>query len=135
MIACVAEEAHEVGTRMVADLLLLARLDQGRPLDQVPVDLSRLEERADAERDRLRASLNEACERLSPGVAPSRLIRGLLRDHPDDEGIYSAARQTIDEATAFVIDNDLLPPPGGACEVGPMKRPQNRYESDGWLCQ
>ena len=87
--------------------------------ESVPVDLSRLEERADAERDRLRASLNEACERLSPGVAPPRLIRGLLRDHPDDEGIYSAARQTIDEATAFVIDNDLLPPPGGACEVAP----------------
>jgi two-component system OmpR family sensor kinase len=27
---------------LVADLLLLARLDQGRPLDQVPVDLSRV---------------------------------------------------------------------------------------------
>ena len=23
----------------------------------------------------------------------------------------------------------------GACEVGPMNRPENRYDSDGWLCQ
>ncbi len=87
--------------------------------ESMPVDLGRLEERADAERDRLRSSLKEACERLSPGVAPSQLVTELLRDHPGEEGIYAAARETIDEATAFVIGNDLLPPPGGACEVGP----------------
>ena len=95
----------------------LARL-LGHP-ESMPVDLGRLEERADAERDRVRAGLKVACERLSPGVAPSRLAQELLRDHPDEEGIYAAARETIDEATAFVIDNDLLPPLGGACEVGP----------------
>jgi hypothetical protein len=71
------------------------------------VDLGRLEERADSERDRLRTRLTEACERLSPGVTPSRLVRELLRDHLGEEGIYAAARETIDEATAFVIDNDL----------------------------
>jgi len=95
----------------------LARL-LGQP-ESMPVDLGRLEERADAERDRLRARLDEACERLSPGVTPSQLVRELLSDHPDEEGIYAAARETIDEATAFVIDNDLLPPIGGTCEVGP----------------
>ncbi len=87
--------------------------------ESMPIDLGRMEERADQERDRLRARLVEACERLSPGVAPSLLVRELLRDHPGEDGIYSAARQTIGEATAFVIANDLLPPPGGACEVGP----------------
>ena len=87
--------------------------------ESVPVDLGRLEERADQERDRLRAGLHEACARLSPGVTPSRLVPELLRDHPSEEGIYAAAREMIDEATAFVVDNDLLPPPGGACEVGP----------------
>src|SRR5450755_1475736 len=35
--------------------------------ESMPVDLGRLEERADQERDRLRARLSEACERLSPG--------------------------------------------------------------------
>ena len=94
--------------------------------ESMPIDLGRLEERADQERDRLRARLTEACERLSPGVTPSRLVRELLRDHPGEEAIYAAARETIDEATAFVIDNDLLPPPGGACEVGPAP-PSRRW--------
>jgi hypothetical protein len=87
--------------------------------ESMSIDLGRLEERADQERDRLRARLKEACERLAPGVTPSRLVPELLRDHPGEAGIYAAARETIDEATAFVIDNDLLPSPGGACEVGP----------------
>jgi Bacterial protein of unknown function (DUF885) len=94
--------------------------------ESMPVDLGRLEERADQERDRLRARLSEACERLSAEVLPSRLIRKLLRDHPGEAGIYAAARQTIDEATAFVIHNDLLPPLGGACEVGPAP-PSRRW--------
>ncbi len=94
--------------------------------ESMPVDLGRLEERADQERDRLRIRLNEACERLSPGVTPSRLVRGLLRDHPGEEGIYAAARETIDEATNFVSDNNLLPPLGGACEVGPAP-PSRRW--------
>ncbi len=94
--------------------------------ESMAVDLGRLEERADQERDRLRARLNEACGRLSPGVAPSRLVRELLRDHPGEQGIYAAARRTIDEATAFVIDHDLLPPLGGACEVGPAP-PSRRW--------
>ena len=37
----VESEAHRM-TRLVEDLLLLARLDSGRPLDRQPVDLSRL---------------------------------------------------------------------------------------------
>jgi Bacterial protein of unknown function (DUF885) len=96
------------------------------PAESMPVDLGRLEERADSERDRLRARLKEACERLSPGATPSQLVPELLRDHPGDEGIYAAAREVIDEATAFVTGNDLLPPPGGACEVGPAP-PSRRW--------
>jgi len=48
----------------------LARL-LGRA-ESMPVDLGRLEERADQERDRLRTRLSQACERLAPVVAPSR---------------------------------------------------------------
>ena len=96
------------------------------PAESMSVDLGRLEERADQERDRLGTRLDEACERLSPGVPPARLVRELLRDHPGEEGIYAAARETIEEATAFVIGNDLLPPPGGAWEVGPAP-PSRRW--------
>ena len=53
-------------------------------------------------------------------------MRELLRDHPGEQQIYAAARETIDEATAFVVDNDLLPPPGGTCEVGPAP-PSRRW--------
>jgi uncharacterized protein (DUF885 family) len=59
-------------------------------------------------------------------VPPPRLVRELLRDHPGEQGIYAAARETIEEATAFVIGHDLLPPPGGACEVGPAP-PSRRW--------
>lgn len=94
--------------------------------ESMPIHLGRLEERADQERDRLRTRLKEACERLSPGATPSRLVPELLRDHPGEAGIHAAARETIDQATAFVIDNQLLPPPGGACEVGPAP-PSRRW--------
>ena len=94
--------------------------------ESLPADLGRLEERADQERDRLRTRLHEACERWSPGVPPSRLIPELLRDHPDEQGIYAAARETIDEATAFVTGNDLLPPLGGSCDIGPAP-PSRRW--------
>jgi len=96
------------------------------PAESMPIDHGRMEERADQERDRLRARLSEACERLSPEVTPSRLVRELLRDHPAEEGIYAAARETIRESTAFVVSNDLLPPPGGACEVSPAP-PSRRW--------
>jgi hypothetical protein len=96
------------------------------PAESMPVDLGRLEERADSERDRLRTRLREACQRYSPGVTPSQLVPGLLRDHPGEVGIYAAARTTIEEATAFVTGHDLLPPLGGGCEVGPAP-PSRRW--------
>jgi hypothetical protein len=85
----------------------------------MPVDLARLEVRADAERDRLRLLLAEECERISPGSKPADLIRRLVSDHPDDEGIYAAARELITEATEFVEARDVLPELGGECRVGP----------------
>jgi hypothetical protein len=92
----------------------------------MPVDLGRLEERADAERDRLRSRLTQECERISPGTRPAELIRELVRDHPDDEGIYAAARDLITEMTEFVLARDLLPELGGECQVGPAP-PSRRF--------
>jgi hypothetical protein len=85
----------------------------------MPVDLGRLEETADAERNRLVSRLHEDCERLSPGTPPGALIRDLIADHPDDDGIYAAARVLIEEATAFTLEHGLLPELGGTCLVGP----------------
>ena len=40
---------------------------------------------------------------MSPGATPSRLVPELLRDHPSEEGIYAAARETIDEVLKYTL--------------------------------
>jgi hypothetical protein len=96
--------------------------------EAMAVDVGRLARRADAERDRLRAALAEACERVRPGsgAAPAALIAELVKDHPGPEGIYAEARAQIEEARAFTLERDLLPPVGveGDCVVGPA--PESR---------
>lgn len=90
--------------------------------EALAVDLSRLAERADAERDRLRSALVDACERLSPDATSDLevFIAALMADHPSTpEGIYSEAREQMIEATRFTIDHDLIDDPGGECNVGP----------------
>ncbi len=95
--------------------------------DGIEFDLGRLAEEADAERDRLRGLLTEACARLDADTAPRDLVPALLRDHPDTpEQIYAEARGLIDEATAFTLERDLLGPPGGECLVGPAP-PSRRW--------
>jgi Bacterial protein of unknown function (DUF885) len=93
----------------------------------LPVDLGRLERAADAERGRLRARLQEDCERYRPGSNPAELLAELHRDHPDADGIYAEAKTIIAEATAFTLARDLLPPLGGECLVGPS--PESRRDA------
>jgi hypothetical protein len=88
-------------------------------IEGMSVDLGRLEEAADAERDRLRERIREDCERYRPGSAPDVLVAELVADHPDSEGIYAAANTLIEELTAFTLEHDLLPELGGSCLVGP----------------
>lgn len=84
------------------------------------VDLAQLAERADAERDRLREMLADACARLRPGVDPREVVRELVRDHPTQaEEIYAEASAQIDEATHFALERALIDDPGGVCLVGP----------------
>ena len=84
------------------------------------VDLGRLAERADAERDRLRALLDDACDRLQPGVPPREVVEELVRDHPTaPEDIYAEASAQIEEATSFALERELIDEPGGECLVGP----------------
>ncbi len=90
----------------------------------MPIDLGRLEETADAERNRLLQLLTEDCKRLSPSTTPRELITELLADHPDADGIYAVARELITEVTEFTREHDLLPELGGECLVGPA--PESR---------
>jgi hypothetical protein len=84
------------------------------------VDIGRLADRADRERDRLKGILADACSRVRSGATPAELLPELLADHPTEpEQIYAEARTQIDEATAFTIAHDLLPELGGECRVGP----------------
>jgi hypothetical protein len=90
----------------------------GEP-EAMKVNLGRLEEVADAERARLTEHLVHDCDRLRPGVAPAEVIRDLLNDHPDDDGIHAAARVLLEELSTFTIERGLLPELGGTCLVGP----------------
>ncbi len=67
------------------DLLLSAS-------EATEVDLGRLEEQADAERDRLRAMLADACQRLAPGRQLDQVVAELAADHPDADGVLAEAQ-------------------------------------------
>jgi hypothetical protein len=118
---------------------LLARLMGS--IEAVPVDLGRLAERADAERDRLRTLLADACARLEPGVPPAEVVPRLLRDHPDADGVLVEARAQTEEVIAFTVAHNLVPGLDGECRVGPappsrrwamaMMSPAAPFEADG----
>jgi hypothetical protein len=86
--------------------------------EAMPVDLGRLAEQADAERDRLHALLAEDCARLLPGKAPLEAARELVRDHPDSAGVIEAARVWTERAIEFTREHDLVPYHDGVCLVG-----------------
>jgi hypothetical protein len=86
--------------------------------DAVTVDLGRLAERADAERDRLMARLAESCAVIDPGRAPLDVARTLVRTHPDADGVIDAARKWTALALEFTRDHDLVPYTDGECLVG-----------------
>jgi hypothetical protein len=92
--------------------------------EAMPVDLGRLAEQADAERDRLRALLADGCARLDPGRPALEVARELVRDHPDGAGVIEAARHWTERAIDFTREHDLVPYHDGVCLVGPA--PESR---------
>src|SRR5260370_41373019 len=86
--------------------------------EALPVDLGRLAEQADAERDRLRALLTDGCARLEPGRPALDVARDLVRDHPDGAGVIDAARLWTERAIEFTREQDLGPYHDGVCLVG-----------------
>src|SRR5690349_7255600 len=92
--------------------------------EALPVDLGRLAEQADAERDRLHALLADWCARLEPSRPALDVARELVRDHPDGAGVIEAARIWTERAITFTRDHDLVPYHDGECLVGPA--PESR---------
>jgi hypothetical protein len=92
----------------------------------MPLDLGRLAERADAERDRLTARLRESCAQVDPDRPPLEVARELVRDHPDAAGVIAAARHWTELAIAFTRDHDLVPYQDGECRVG-LAPPSRRW--------
>src|SRR5829696_3745784 len=88
------------------------------------VDLAAMVARADAERDRLRAMLEEACGRLAPGRPVAELVAELLCDHPDADGVLTEAQALTDEVIAWTAERDLAPYSDGTCVVAPA--PESR---------
>jgi hypothetical protein len=86
--------------------------------EAMPVDLGRLSERADAERDRLTARLADSCARIDAGRPPLRVARELVREHPDADGVLEAARIWTQRVIDFTAEHDLVPYSDGECRVG-----------------
>jgi hypothetical protein len=92
----------------------------------IRLDLGRLAEQADAERDRLRERLAESCGRVDPGRPPLEVARELVRDHPDAAGVIDAARSWTTRAIEFTRERDLMPYNDGECLVG-LAPPSRRW--------
>src|SRR5258707_715320 len=109
------------------------------------VDLARLAERADAERDRLSELLAESCARADPGRPAIQGARDLVRQHPDADGVIEAARVWTKRAIDFTREAALVPYNDGealvrvtrlACAIGvhtagmSVEDAARRFESD-----
>jgi hypothetical protein len=92
--------------------------------ETLPVDLGRLADQADAERDRLYALLADGCARVAPGRPPLDVARELVREHPDGAGVIDAARHWTQRVIEFTREHDLVPYHDGICLVGPS--PESR---------
>jgi hypothetical protein len=86
--------------------------------ERMEVDLGRLAEQADAERDRLAERLAESCARIDPSRPALEVARELVRDHPGPDGVLDAARHWTERAIAFTTERGLVPYNDGECLVG-----------------
>jgi len=81
------------------------------------VDVGRLAELADTERDRQTAILRDACKRIDPDAALADVVAALMADHPDADGVLTEAQAQVDEVLAFTREHNLVPYTDGECIV------------------
>jgi Bacterial protein of unknown function (DUF885) len=86
--------------------------------EAVQLDLGKLAERADAERDRLLSRLADSCAQIDKDRPALDLARQLVQDHPDADGVIDAARRWTVQAIDFTREHDLVPFHDGECLVG-----------------
>jgi hypothetical protein len=90
------------------------------------VDLTALSERAERERDRLTALMDEGRERWAPGVPSGEVVQTLLADHPAADGVLDAARTATAETIEFCRERGWLTHLDGVCRVG-VAPPSRRW--------
>jgi hypothetical protein len=93
-------------------------------IEATTVDLGRLAEHADAERDRLMAILRTACARVDADADPRDVVARLVADHPDADGVLTEAQSQVDEVLAFTREHQLAPYTDGHCVVA--RAPESR---------
>lgn len=92
--------------------------------EAMAIDLTELAARADSERDRLRAMLEEACQQIAPGQPIATTVQELLDDHPDAGGVLAEATALTAEVIEWTREQQLAPYDDGECLVGPA--PESR---------
>jgi hypothetical protein len=95
----------------------------GRP-ESMYVDIAELAAQADAERDRLRARLEESAALIDQKRPALDVARELVKDHPDRAGVIASARYWTERAIEFTRARDLMPVNDGECLVG--EAPESR---------
>jgi hypothetical protein len=83
----------------------------------IELDLGRLAERADAERDRLTARLSQSCALIDPSRPAMEVARELVRQHPGADGVLDAARTWTERVIDFTRQANLVPYQDGECLV------------------
>ncbi|MFJ3794356.1 DUF885 family protein [Kitasatospora sp. NPDC090091] len=116
--AALGPESAALGGPALARLLGAA--EAGTP------DLTAMSARVDAERDRLRALLDESLRRIAPGAAPADTVRALQADHPTAEGLLAEFGKLVDESVAWTARHDLVPHHDVEVVVEPMPESQRR---------
>jgi hypothetical protein len=83
----------------------------------IDLDLATLAARADAERDRLLSRLADSCAQLDSSKAALEVARELVREHPDADGVLTAATTWTERAIEFTNSKNLVPYQDGECVV------------------
>jgi hypothetical protein len=90
------------------------------------VQLTELADRASKETSRLRAMLDEGCQRWAPGTKTHDTVATLMADHPPADGVVAAAASITAETIDFCRERGWFSHLDGECRVG-LAPPSRRW--------